>query len=158
MGMIGRSRYRQLQEKIRRLEDIEEIRRLAARYAELNDSGKDPDSMVELFTEDGVWENPLYGRFMGRDAMREYWIKQRGATTWSLHYLTNHIIDISPDGIHADARWYQAGAFRQAREENIFGSWYTAECVRTAKGWRFSKLSLERRFLTPAKVGWLGLI
>jgi hypothetical protein len=46
-----------LEERIRRLEDIQAIRELKARYCDICDADHDADRIVELFTADGVWES-----------------------------------------------------------------------------------------------------
>jgi hypothetical protein len=63
-----------LEQRLRRLEDIEEIKKLKARYCEACDRGwdgrasHDLEKIVALFTEDAVWDGGVYGRREGRSA------------------------------------------------------------------------------------------
>ena len=45
-----------LERRLARLEAAEEIRQLKARYAEVCDTGYEPERMVPLFTADAVWD------------------------------------------------------------------------------------------------------
>lgn len=44
-----------IEERLARLEDIEAIRTLKARYAEFLDNRYDPEGIAGLFVEDGRW-------------------------------------------------------------------------------------------------------
>ena len=62
----------ELQKKITRLEDIEAIKQLKARYCEICDHDDyDADAMASLFTEDGSWKGDGVGSAEGREAIRE---------------------------------------------------------------------------------------
>jgi hypothetical protein len=53
--------------RLRVLEDIEEIRKLKARYC---DDSHNPDTLGPLFAEDAVWEASRVGRAEGREAIK----------------------------------------------------------------------------------------
>ena len=90
--------------RLERLEDLEAIRRLKHRYGELCDEEYNADALVELFTEDGVWDaGELYGRFVGREAMHGFFKSISQTVMFALHTAFNEIIDI--DGETARARW-----------------------------------------------------
>ncbi|MFF3905004.1 nuclear transport factor 2 family protein [Streptomyces sp. NPDC001848] len=57
----------------------------------------EPDSVAELFTEDGVWEWPAPGdgrRFEGRDALREYF-GSRPADRLSRRIMSNILVTVT---------------------------------------------------------------
>jgi ketosteroid isomerase-like protein len=67
-----------LEQRVQRLEDIQEIANLKARYLNGADGGwsfnrkpSDADVVVPLFAEDGVWHSESQGRAEGRAAIRE---------------------------------------------------------------------------------------
>ena len=63
----------ELRSRLERLEAIEEIRVLKARYADVCDTGYDPVRMRPLFTDDAVWDGgPRFGRYEGVDAVCEF--------------------------------------------------------------------------------------
>ena len=45
-----------LEQRITRLEDLEAIKQLKARYCEICDDDHDPNRITTIFAEDGVWE------------------------------------------------------------------------------------------------------
>ena len=58
-----------LEQRLQRLEDIEAIKQLIARYAKAADHNGDPAMMAPCFTEDAVWNCEGIGRWEGRDAI-----------------------------------------------------------------------------------------
>ena len=44
------------EERLARVESIERIRFLKARYCDLCDDGYDADALCELFTKDAIWD------------------------------------------------------------------------------------------------------
>ena len=60
-----------LERRIRALEDIEAIKQLKYRYADACDRGYDADTLADLFTEDAIWDGGVFGRYDGREAIRE---------------------------------------------------------------------------------------
>ena len=90
--------------RIQKLEDLEAIRRLKHLYGLLCDQDYDPDALVELFVDDGVWDaGELYGRHQGRKALHGFFSEISKTVTFALHVAFNEIIDI--DGDAARARW-----------------------------------------------------
>ncbi len=98
-----------LETRITRLEDIEAIRQLKARYCEICDADHDPDQIVTIFTEDGVWEGEGIGRAEGHAALRKLFEGFREAISFSQHMVQNPIIEV--DGNTATGRWYFFGMF-----------------------------------------------
>jgi hypothetical protein len=90
--------------RLRRLEDYEEILRLKHRYCLLCDQNYNGDEIVKLFTPDGVWDaGELYGRFVGHEAMREFFRQIPTAVSFAVHTAMNPIIDV--EGETARATW-----------------------------------------------------
>ena len=61
-----------LERRIRRLEDLEAIKQLKARYAAYCDANYDADALADLFTSDAVWDGGMLGRSEGREAIRQF--------------------------------------------------------------------------------------
>ena len=87
-----------LEARIARLEAIDEIRQLAAKYAVALDM-RDFDALANLFVDDiGV---PGKGR--GRAAMREWYDAQiRCSLLGSAHGVLGHVIDVQRDRVGVD--------------------------------------------------------
>ena len=137
------------EDRIRRLEDIEEIRLLMARYHMAcdgwTDAGthKDPVAIADLFTDDGVWDIPVPRPApQGRARILETG-KQLQAMNWIVHFVVNPIVEV--DGDTATALF--KGIVRSRQTADAVPGWgmgiYRAECARTADGWRFRSLAWE---------------
>ena len=149
------ARFRQLEERIRALEDVNAIRNLKARYAELCDNNYDPDGIAALFTADAVWDSEGLGSHHGREAIREFF---RGASkifTFAIHYSLNGQIEV--DGDTARAQWYTfmpctLGAGNRAMwRAGIDKESY----VRVDDDWFFVHKRSAPLFQTPFEEGWV---
>src|SRR5262245_54135314 len=49
----------QLEQRLTRIEDIEAIKQLKARYCAIADEDHNPDKITTLFVEDGIWEGGM---------------------------------------------------------------------------------------------------
>ena len=87
-----------LEARIGRLEAIEEIRALKARYAEVCDTGYDPDRMRPLFAADAFWDGgERFGRYEGVDAICGFFADVSSQITWALHYMVAPVVEVSDD-------------------------------------------------------------
>src|SRR4029450_4718459 len=85
--------------RVQRLEDIEAITHLLIRYAQGSDKRNDPDIMVPLFTEDGIFDvGSGYGTYVGHAAIRKFLEGAPDIIRWSLHYMISPKIEIAGDG------------------------------------------------------------
>lgn len=150
----GNARLRDLEARIRSLEDVNAIRNLKARYAALCDDNYNPDGIAALFTEDAVWESVGLGSHVGREAIREFF---RGASqlfTFAIHYSLNSQIEV--DGDTASAQWYLfmpciVGADNQAMWRAGID---TENYVRIDDQWYFARKHSVGLFNTPFDEGW----
>ena len=120
-----------VEQRLQRLEDIEAIKQLIARYATAADHNADPAMMAPCFTEDAVWNCKGIGRWEGRDSivsgLREVSTTQ---LSWALHYMTQPIIEVADDGRSATGEYYL---------------WELAKAG--AGGWRAGSGHLDRRLV-----------
>jgi hypothetical protein len=142
-----------VEERLQRLEDVEAIRRLQVRYAELCDDGFDPDAILALFTPDGVWDCGEFGRFVGEE-MRDYWKETGRTTTLSLHYMTNHVVDVDPSGNEATGRCYMFGAVTRDGAAQWMAVRYDERYRKVGGEWRFAEMKLRPAFMTPFSQSW----
>ena len=95
-----------LEARIRRLEDIEEIRALKARYCQACDDDHNPDRVAALFVEGGLWEGEGIGvHARGLDAIRGYIgaVRASGRIRNSAHLVSNPVITV--EGDRARGEW-----------------------------------------------------
>lgn len=138
-----------LEKRLTRLEDIESIRRVMLRYAEGIDDNFDPDAIAACFTEDAKWSiqpsTPATGTPHGRSEIRDLFAGLKSVYTWTMHNMTNSMIDVADDGESASGTFYLVdpceiidektgepqAAFIAARYRNTFvkidGAWYINE-------------------------------
>ena len=102
----------ELQKRITRLEDIEAIKRLKARYCEICDhEDYDADAMASLFTEDGTWSGEGVGSAEGREAIRALFAGFPKVIAGAQHIVANPLIEV--DGDRARGVWYLIAAVTQ---------------------------------------------
>src|ERR1700674_1793782 len=94
-----------IEDRLRALEDLEEIRNLKARYAAACDDNYNADAIAALFTEDGVWDAGALGRADGRAAIREFFSRFAEFISFAIHHVMNPIIEV--DGDRAAGQWYE---------------------------------------------------
>ena len=156
-----------LERRIQRLEDIEDIRRLKALYSKYADDKytdsheRKPEAELEelarrqasLFTEDAVWDGGAhFGVHQGREAIYRY--VRKGGWTFSMHYFVNPIIEVNGD--HAQATWmlWQTSTLTEGEVPVFMAAVEDDEYVRTPEGWRMSRMTFTLKFMTQFDVPW----
>lgn len=98
-------KQRTIEERLTRLEDIEAIKTLKARYAEFLDNGYDPEGIAGLFAEDGRWI--IEGvTIRGSESIKEQCRKLVKTQPWACHNITPSIIELDEDGTSASGSFY----------------------------------------------------
>ncbi len=150
------------EKRLQRMEDIEEIKQLIARYAKAADHNGDPVMMAPCFTEDAVWNCEGIGRWEGRDSIVD---GLRETCTvrlpWALHYMTQPIITVAEDGQTAAGEYYlwelakvtpEGGG---ATEDTWIGGWYESEFRKEDGVWLFNHIELILKLMSAAsKSDW----
>ena len=143
-----------LEQRIRKLEDTEEIKKLKHRYCALCDDHYDADALAELFTEDAVWDGMERGRNDGREAIREFFRDAPARLPFAIHMVMNPIIEV--DGDRATGVWYlfQPCTYAEGNQAVWGSARYDEEYVRVNGKWMFQNLTLSSHFWTPFDKGW----
>ncbi len=98
---------RTLEQRMRRLEDIEAIRQLKHRYMAYADDGYDADGIVTLLTPDAVWDGgKAFGRHESAAAFGEMVRGVGEVISFAAHLSMNEIIDIDESGDRATGQWW----------------------------------------------------
>lgn len=147
-----------LEEQIRYLVDLEEIKLLKYKYCHYNDGGwpDQPKShqgpCADLFTQDGVWDGSPVVKAEGREAIRKLFA-QFADLPMAYHAVTNPMIEISGDT--AKAHWHLlGGGVGKTGASSIGYGGYEDDYVRTPEGWRIKRMRvIWGRRITPAD-GW----
>jgi len=143
--------------RLERLEAIEEISKLMADYTHFFDTGwsgagRDPARVGAVFTEDAFWGGDTGGQ-QGRARIEAWCSKYGHAAKMSLHIAMNPKIEI--DGDTATGAWTGLVPMVTPAGEAIWvGGRYECDCVRTAEGWKFSRMEFKTAFQTPYDEGF----
>jgi len=146
-----------LNARVQKLEDIEEIRRLKFKYCDLVDAGFLADELAALFTDDGVWEaGEPYGDYEGPKAIADFFRTMQGGASFSVHALSNGEIDVLGDTAHARWRTLVPATFNM--EEGRVPHWvfcdYTDEYRRVHGRWLFSRVNADVTRTARYAEGW----
>ena len=135
----------ELEKRITRIEDIEAIKQLKARYCEICDDLHNPDRVTSVFAEDGIWEGADFGQAKGHAAIRELFAGFRKNFSFSQHNITNPIIEV--DGDRATGIWYLSGPWTTAEngEEKWMALRYDDDYVKINGEWKYQHLRVELR-------------
>ena len=148
-----------IEERLKALEDREELIKLKARYVNYNDGGwrgpthTDPDAVADMFVDDGIWDgSPNAGYAQGRAEIKALFERFR-AVKFIVHYVTNPLIEV--DGDTATGHWH-ALVTSTMPDDTAF--WilglYKEQYVRTSHGWRIKVLRFETAVTAPYEAGW----
>jgi hypothetical protein len=133
-----------LEERMDRLEAIDQIRQLAHRYALAVDT-RNLDDLAALFVED-----VRVGRDLsGREAIKQWYGRSLARFGTTIHFVGNHVIDIdSPDTAH--------GVVTCRDELEIGAEWhvgviqYWDDYARRDGRWYFKRRRLQRWYMVDA--------
>ncbi len=138
-----------LEDRIAKLEAIEDIRKLKARYAAHCDNNYDTENIVSLFTEDCVWEGDGRGLYNGRDGLRELFKLSPVSYPYAAHLVTNPIIEV--DGDFAKGEWLLLEPCNTTRDDEpagaILSSRYKDEYTRIDGVWYISRMKVTHHKL-----------
>jgi hypothetical protein len=144
-----------------RLEDVYEIEKLKARYADAVDGGwtgvhpHDADAVLALFTPDGVWDSGAFGGGQGHDGIRAYMGTGAAMMPFAFHHISSPLIEV--DGDRATARWHAllaVTAVTTEEESLLHVGVYDDQMIRTPEGWRFELLRFTLAATTALPAAW----
>ncbi|MEM9620261.1 MAG: nuclear transport factor 2 family protein [Pseudomonadota bacterium] len=144
-----------LQARIARLEDIEAIKQLKALYCEICDDSHDPDRIVTIFTEDGIWEGKGIGTATGHSEIRSLFEGFQKMMSFTQHMTMNPRIQV--DGDTATGTWYFFGPF--TFRENDQAKWqatrYHETYQRVGGEWKIKHLKIAPPGMSVTyEAGW----
>ena len=139
-----------IEERLRRLEDIEEIRRLRNMYHYFMNE-RLPERFAEIYTEDAVLKFDEHMTVKGLDAI----VKAMGnlpERTLVKQFIHSHQIDVNGD--EASAFAYLDARYGQDGQSLIVAARYDENYRRTPEGWRICETDIDVIFSVPVQVGW----
>ncbi len=143
-----------LEQRIQRLEDIEAIKRLKARYCAFCDDHYDPDGLASLFTSDAVWDGGAFGRCAGTDEIHRFFANAPNTISFAIHHVMNPRIEVSGDRATGDWYLFQPCTLAEGERAVWLAARYRDTYARVDGEWKFARVELETRFFTPFEEGW----
>jgi len=145
--------------RLRKLEAIEEIKGLKARYAYLCDNGGTPEELSSLFTEDGCWRGDrgfAAGKHAGHAALQEFYrLNAVERVAWALHIVSAPQIELSEDLQTARGIWYLWQPSNLVKHgAHWVAGWYEDELVYEDGSWKFKDMFLRFASIADYRTGW----
>ena len=154
-----------LRRRVEALEAEKRVRACINRYMALCDDlgeGFDLDPLMDLFTEDAVWEGKgaryarTFGRLEGKAAIRAMFAKYTVPPAHfrlNAHFLTSEEIEVT-DG-DATGRWLmlQTSTFADGRSQ-LSSARLDVRFRREGEAWRIAHFQTERLFSRPVTDPW----
>ncbi|GAA3791697.1 MULTISPECIES: nuclear transport factor 2 family protein [Amycolatopsis] len=139
-----------LEARIRRLEDVQEIGQLRARYCQYLDDGR-WDELAGLFTEEGRFVG--LSTASGRSELRTFFAGlQRGPLTAWWHFSANETVTVDGDAASGETWLYQPCVVDG--EAQVAAGRYTDSLVRQDGRWLFTERKVTFFWWVPLTAGW----
>jgi len=144
----------EFERRLTRIEDIEAIKQLKARYCDICDDDHNPSKITSLFVEDGIWEGGEFGKAQGYEAIRRLFQTFQKLISFSQHMVMNPIIEI--EGNSAKGTWYFLGpfTFRKDNEAKWVAVRYVDDYVKVNGEWKYKHLRANIRMSAAYDTGW----
>jgi len=154
-----------LEARLERVEAVQAIYELKARYGALTDRRYGPEGVVprarlerlarevaQLFTDDGVWDGgEALGRCVGREAIERRFLEPTLDFAW--HFFVKPRIDV--DGDRANGTWDILAPCTGRDGRALWMAGVEHDRYRREQGrWLHSYMKLEVVFLCPYERGW----
>jgi 8-oxo-dGTP pyrophosphatase MutT (NUDIX family)/ketosteroid isomerase-like protein len=142
-----------VEERLDRLESVNEIKELTARYC-YHVSRNEGDAVADLFTSDGVLDGSTagMGRIEGRDALIAFYRPAVTEAEETLPFIQNHIIDVHGDDATGTCA-LEARFSRGGRSITVAGH-YEDTYRRVDGRWLFAERKLFFNHIVPLEQGW----
>jgi SnoaL-like domain len=144
----------ELAKRITRLEDLESIKQLKARYCSICDDDHNPDRITSVFSEDGVWEARGINA-SGHAAIRELFVGFQKSISFSQHMVMNPLIEVTGD--RATGVWYFFGPFtmREGNQAKWLTARYHEDYVKVNGEWKIRHLRVKGPAISANyETGW----
>ncbi len=147
---------------LRRLEILEAneaLRNLVTRYAIAADHRNDPVMMSAIYTDDIVWSAEGFGTYRGKHEVTSYVAQlAQDSIVWTMHYMVSPSFTFNEDVTRAQCHWYLFEMAQIRTDGAPLSHWiaadYIAEAVREGDAWRFCRVELRPKLISPYREGW----
>jgi hypothetical protein len=147
-----------LEERISLLEDIEEIKKVKAKYCYNVDAFK-TDELLELFSESAVLDfRPHFPELVGKKEIYKFYREDLPTMLrMCVHQILNGIVEVNGD--KAKGTWYMWGIATFITPQGDTAAWsqvtYEDEFVKENGQWKISRVRDIQKILSPYEDGWV---
>lgn len=138
-----------MEQQIKRLTDIEDIKQLKLRYAGYCDQNYNPEGIASCFTDDGIWDGGDFGSYTGRDNIKEFFAGANELVTFAMHYTTNPLIEVNGDEATGEWHLWQPMVMKENNQAIWYMAQYSEKYVRQEGQWLIKHLVLTAKSFTP---------
>lgn len=148
----------QLEARIRKVEDFQDITNLQAKYSFLIDTSQIGE-LVTLFAKEFVWEVGFkkMTKVASKADLFDLLTKAAEGNSFMIHQPVTPYIEVNGD--EAQGTWYLTGMITSIGPQGEQAKWiqgqYNNEYVREDGIWKIRRLSFRYNFLTPFDEGWV---
>lgn len=139
--------------RLRKLEDIEEIRNLRMSYHQFVNE-ETFDRFDEIFSEDALVDFGYIGRAKGIQEVRDLFLKIPRSVDVVKQFIHNHIVNV--DGDDATGLAYLDARYARAGKSLMVAASFREKYRRTPKGWKICETIVNVFFSVPLDQGWGG--
>ena len=162
MSDVSNNSHLSLEERISRLEDIETIKNIKAKYAGYCDSGYNAEGLASLFTEDAIWESNAFGTYHGKQEIYNF-TDQIGKKEilWALHFMICPVVDVAPGGQSATGSWYLIEFASMTRPDGdeldavVITGIYNDTFVKQNGEWKIKHMKVHFHQVSDLDKGWV---
>ena len=141
-----------IEERIAKLEAIDDIRALKMKYARWCDVDYPQTGIADLFIEDAVWDGgETFGRFEGGRAIRDFFLDTASRVEWTMHYIGSGAVEVAQDLASATGSWYLWQSLTLNGQAGWHMATYDDVYVNTSDGWRIAQLKLNVEAVTDIR-------
>ena len=144
-----------LEQRVQRLEDLDQITEVTMQLARHFDNSYHADGVASLFTDDGVFDGGPFGRYEGLEAIHGFFDTITEQITFAKHHLATRTIHLDGNQTDATAQWYMWGTHTIGGEAMFLALTWDMRYRKTAGRWLISQQRLDWQFLTPYQSGWV---
>ena len=107
---------------------------------------------TSVFTEDAIWDNGLFGRFEGKQAIWDF----LRSTPWrfSVHMYMNSLIEVHGDTATGSWVIWEVATLDESNRAVFLSATLDDEYARLDGRWYTSKVAMTNRFMTPFEEPW----
>jgi hypothetical protein len=145
-----------LEARLKKLEDIEELKQLQAKYGYLIDTFQ-PEEVVKLMVDDVRTEYGPFGDYQGKEEVLAFLNGIMPVAPLMCHEMIMPLITINGDT--AKANWYLFGPFTWLQPQGKVAAFiqgkYTNDYVRVGGEWKIKHIRFVPVMNSPYEDGWV---